>query len=219
MVGGDEYSTVSSATLLKARQGDDDAWNSIWTRYSHRTFRQTLRFGIGRSDAEDILLEVFRKVWTRLDDFSRNDPGQSLGAWINRITQTTVLDSLKQTQRTLPALGSDAAHIPDSSPQKLQDTPSPLWLAFWQAQRIVEHECSDRAWDCFRLVRLAHMPHSEIADMLGISVSNVSTIANRVFQRLRDQCIQQLTQANFVIDDDGRLIAVDVDCSQDSNNA
>lgn len=212
-----EYSTVSSATLLKARQGDDDAWGRIWTQYSSRILRQTLRFGIGLTDAEGITLDVFRKVWARLDDFSRNGTGQSLGAWINRITQTTALDFLKQQRRAPQDLGSGVARLvaPESSNADDDHAPSAVWLALWRAQGIVENECSDRSWECFRLVRFAQLPHSEIAEMLEMSVSNVSTTANRVFQKIREQCLAQLRDANLMVDQEGRLVPCDTESLTD----
>jgi DNA-directed RNA polymerase specialized sigma24 family protein len=205
----DDDSTISSATLLKARQRDNDAWSSIWKQYSPRVFRQALRLGISESDAEDITVEVFRKVWSRLDHFSRDDSGQSLGAWINRITQTTALDHLKRVCRVPEGLGAAAIQVPDRSGKQTDAGLSPLWLAFWQAEGIVENQCSQRAWECFRLARIAHLPHSEIACILGMSVTNVSTTANRVFERIREQCLRQLELANFTIDQEGRLVPRD----------
>ena len=204
-------STVSSATLLKARAGDEEAWRDIWTRYSSRIYRQTLRFGIRLADAEDITIDVFRKVWLRLEDFSRNGSGQSLGAWINRITQNSTLDFLKRRGREPQDLGSaaDLLAAPEASDSNDAAVPSPIWLALWRAQGIVENECSDRAWECFRLVRFARMPHAEIGEILGMSTTNVSTTANRVFQKIRQECILQLQRENVEVDDDGRMIVHD----------
>lgn len=209
MAGGGEDSTISSATLLKARQGDEDAWHSIWSQYSGRVFRQALRFGLPASDAEDITLEVFRKVWQRLGDFARDEAGQSLGAWMNRITQTTVLDALKKARRAPEGLGDGAGLLPAAASCRADHSPSPLWLAFWQALGIVEIECSARAWECFRLARIAQLPHAEIAELLEMSVSNVSTTANRVFVMIREQCIRQLQLAQIEVDEHGRLSSGD----------
>jgi RNA polymerase sigma-70 factor (ECF subfamily) len=203
----EENSTVSSATLISARMGDEEAWRSIWTRYSDRVFRQTLRFGIGTFDAEDITMEVFRKVWDRLQDFSRQTAGQSLGAWINRITQTTALDFLRKQQHAFLNLGSDVVQLKDlTTPEySSDDSPSIVWLAIWRARGIVENESSDRAWDCFRLSRFAHLPHSEIAELLGMSVSNVSTTTTRILRKIREECIRQLEIENILVDQNGKL--------------
>lgn len=208
-MGYDDESTISSATLLKARQGDNDAWNNIWKQYSPRVFRQALRLGISESDAEDITVEVFRKVWAWLHRFSRDESGQSLGAWINRITQNTALDLLKRSCKTPEGLGSGATQLPERSNQPADVSLSPLWLAFWQAHGIVENQCSERAWECFRLSRVAHLPHAEIAAILGMSVTNVSTTANRVFSKIREECVRQLELANFTLDEEGRLVPRD----------
>lgn len=203
----EENSTVSSATLISARMGDEEAWRSIWTRYSDRVFRQALRFGISTSDAEDITMDVFRKVWDRLQEFSRQTVGQSLGAWINRITQTTALDFLRKQQYAFLNLGSSVGQLEDLTTPKpsSQDVPSVVWLAMWRARGIVENESSDRAWDCFRLARFAHLPHSEIAELLGMSVSNVSTTTTRILQKIRQECIRQLEIENVLVDEVGKL--------------
>ena len=188
--------------------GDEGAWRSIWTRYSDRVYRQALRFGISTSDAEDITMEVFQKVWDRLQDFSRQTSGQSLGAWINRITQTTALDFLRKQQHAFPNLGFDVGQLADrTTPKSTSDEgPSVVWLAMWRARGIVENESSDRAWDCFRLARLAHLPHSEIAELLGMSLSNVSTTTARILRKIREECIRQLEIENITIDEKGKML-------------
>ena len=205
-------STVSSGTLIRARNGDGGAWASIWSRYSDRVFRQTLRIGVSVPDAEEVTVEVFRKVWSTLDNFSRAGASQSLGAWINRITQTTVLDLLKRKQSESPNLGSRAENLCQSLEKTGSGSgsaPSPVWLAFWQALGIVENECSEKAWECFQLARFAHLPHREIGLRLNMSDTNVSTTVRRVFEKIRDQSVLQLQQANFTIDADGHVVPME----------
>lgn len=212
----DANSTVSSGTLLNARRGDDDAWKSIWSRYSDRVFRQALRFGISESDAEDVTVNVFEKVWEKLDDFSRNGQQQSLGAWINRITQTSVLDHLRKRRRDMSDLASKIGLMAS------QDGPdddeggevSPVWLAFWRALGTVENDEPDRNWECFRMARFANLPHSEIVEKLGMpSVSSVSTQSNRVFKKIRDEAERQLQFMGFAVNSHGRL------CKSDRNGS
>lgn len=203
----DADSTISSGILLQARNGNDEAWRRIWTRYSGRVFRQASRFGIAPADAEDVTVEVFRKVWAKLDDFSRNGNEQSLGAWINRITQTTTLDFLRRQQREIAVWDSQAEGQPmeTSAPGDCGHI-SPVWLAFWQALGTVENEIPERNWECFQLARFAGLPHSEIGKRLGISSSNVSTTVRRVFEKIRDRAIEHLNSLGFQIDENGRLI-------------
>jgi len=208
----DANSTVSSGTLLNARRGDDDAWKSIWSRYSDRVFRQALRFGISESDAEDVTVDVFEKVWEKLDDFSRNGRQQSLGAWINRITQTSVLDHLRKRRRDMSDLGSRIGLVASQGDTEDDESGevSPVWLALWRALGTVENEESERNWECFRMARFANLPHSEIVEKLGMpSVSSVSTQSNRVFNKIRDEAERQLKLMGFAVDLNGDICKPD----------
>lgn len=187
--------TISSVCLLRARQGDSTAWDEIWSTYSNRVFRQILRFQLPTAIAEELTVDVFHKVWRNLEQFSRERPGESLGAWINRITSTSVQEYFRQQRRRTNGIGQVAAAVANQSAGgDLIREPSPCRMALWRALGIVENETSQLHWECFRLARFAGLPHSEIAQQLKMSVTNVSTIANRVYANIRHEAEQQRQQ-------------------------
>jgi DNA-directed RNA polymerase specialized sigma24 family protein len=56
---------------------------------------------------------------------------------------------------------------------------------------IVENETSELHWECFRMARFAGLPHAEIGQRLGLTSTNVSTIANRIYDSIRREAEHQ----------------------------
>lgn len=211
MVFEQEDSTISSATLRLAREGNNKAWEAIWSYYSDRVFRQCRRLGMSPREAEDVTVDVFRKVWMKLGSFSREESNQSLGAWIQRITETTALDQHRLRKQKQTLVG-DAAFTPltidcDQEIRGEARDLSPIWVALWRALAIVENNCSQRTWECFRMARFLHTPHQEISAQLGMTLTNVSTTVRRVFERIRDESILQLQLSGFAVDETGKITA------------
>lgn len=182
--------TISTSCLHRARQGDSLAWEQIWKTYSNRVYRQILRCDLPPATAEELTVDVFDKVWRNLHQFSRQQNSESLGAWINCITANSVRDYFRSLQRIPTPAGSCAGnhivHVESSA-----KAPTPGRLALWRAMGIVENETSERHWECFRMARFAGLPHAEIGQRLGLTSTNVSTIANRIYDSIRREAEHQ----------------------------
>ena len=73
-------------------RGDSRAQMRLYRKYVQAMFNTVVRMVPNRMDAEDIIQEVFVKVFQKLDQFK----GEStLGAWIKRITVNTTLNFIR----------------------------------------------------------------------------------------------------------------------------
>jgi len=78
--------------VRKSQQGDNRAQMRLYRKYVQAMFNTVIRMVPNRMDAEDIIQEVFVKVFQKLDQFK----GEStLGAWIKRITINTTLNFIR----------------------------------------------------------------------------------------------------------------------------
>ncbi len=73
--------------------GDREAFARFYDRYAPLVFTLTVRILGVRSEAEDLLQEVFLQVWSQADSY-RQDRG-SPEAWITTITRSRAIDRLR----------------------------------------------------------------------------------------------------------------------------
>jgi RNA polymerase sigma-70 factor, ECF subfamily len=90
-----EKTILSDRELVsEVRAGDEDAMGVLYDRYSSLVYAVALRVLADTAAAEDVLQEVFMKLWrspTRFDSHRGN-----LGAWLAVITRNRAIDVLRK---------------------------------------------------------------------------------------------------------------------------
>jgi RNA polymerase sigma-70 factor (ECF subfamily) len=90
---------VADETLAEAaRDGDHSAFDQIFERHRRRVARLAGRFFSRPERVEEILQDVFTKVYFNLDAYSP-DRGHSFTAWLTRVTINTCYDELRRARR------------------------------------------------------------------------------------------------------------------------
>jgi RNA polymerase sigma-70 factor, ECF subfamily len=86
-----------SALVQQMASGDSDAFLRFYERYASLAFTFALRLLGSRSDAEDLLQEVFLQVWRQARDYSpeRGSPE----AWLITMTRSRAIDKLRALRR------------------------------------------------------------------------------------------------------------------------
>lgn len=132
------------------------------------------------ADREDLLQEIAGQLWRAYPAY---DPVRRFTTWTYRIALNVAISHLRERQRRQErslALGDAMEDLPDTgaadpeAEQRLR-----LLHAFIERQRPL-----DRA---LLLLYLDERPQREIAEVLGISETNVSTKIGRLKQRIRDE--------------------------------
>lgn len=84
-----KYKSLSDEDLVKESIQDIQAFEVLIQRYEGRLLRFIIRISsAGTAEAEEILQEVFLKVWKNLNDFRDDMPFSS---WVYRITRNQVI--------------------------------------------------------------------------------------------------------------------------------
>jgi len=95
------------ALVDRAREGDPDAFASLYDRYVERVYRFALYRVHGDSAlAEDITSEVFLRALRKIKGFQWQ--GRDVGAWFLTIARNLVLDHFKSGRARLEVLGAEA---------------------------------------------------------------------------------------------------------------
>lgn len=87
------YSIEEQELVRRCLRRDDRAQMRLYRKYVQAMYNTVVRMVPNKMDAEDIIQEVFVKVFQKLSEFR----GEStLGAWIKRITVNTTLNFIRQ---------------------------------------------------------------------------------------------------------------------------
>jgi len=103
-VAGDDDVVV---LVDRAREGDPEAFASLYDRYVERVYRFVLyRVGGESALAEDITSEVFLRALRKIKGFTWQ--GRDVGAWFLTIARNLVLDHFKSGKFRLEIVGAEA---------------------------------------------------------------------------------------------------------------
>ncbi|GAB3835708.1 RNA polymerase sigma factor [Hymenobacter jeollabukensis] len=134
-------------------------------------------------DRQDLLQEMLVQLWQALP---RYDPARAAAStWVYRVALNTAISFHRRH------VGRRAARVP--LPPELPQPPDAEALEREQQLRQLEQFIDElRELDkALMLLYLENKSHADIADILGISVSNVATKVSRIKEQLRQRFARQ----------------------------
>jgi RNA polymerase sigma-70 factor (ECF subfamily) len=179
------YSTLDDETLIKLIvRSHADALSELYERYSRLIFSLALNLVGDHATAEEIMLDVFLRVWEKAGTYR---PGQAkVSTWLTSITRYRAIDVLRRRgarpeQRSVSwaEVSSDAVVSPDG----LEDTAE---LAM-QRQRV-RAAIAELPPDQKQALTLAYFKgytHRQIAETLDQPLGTVKTRIRLAMQKLR----------------------------------
>ena len=184
----DELSDEQLMTRLGGPEEIDAALSRLYDRYSRTVFGVGLKLlGGDRSSAEEVVQEVFLKVWRSSHTF---DPSRgSFSTWLYRVTRNVALDLYrKRTSRIRPVADGDSqiASARDSSagPEQVVDD---SWLS-WRISRALEGlETTQR--EVIELAYFQGLSQREISQRTGVPLGTVKSRTSSAMKRLRRELV------------------------------
>jgi RNA polymerase sigma-70 factor (ECF subfamily) len=167
--------------LRRVASGDREAFARLYDRYASPVFTFALRLLHTRSDAEDLLQEVFLQVWRQASDY-RAERG-SPEAWLMTITRSRAIDKLRSRRRTEQSVGAseealsgavDGRAGSDTAASDARLMVQGALAQLPEAQRLV-----------LELAYFDGLTQSEIAARLGEPLGTVKTRMRAGLERLR----------------------------------
>jgi RNA polymerase sigma-70 factor, ECF subfamily len=165
------------------------ALSKLYDRYSRTVFGVGLKILGDRSLAEELVQEVFLKVWRSSGTF---DPSRgSFSTWLYRVTRSVALDlyrkrahRIRQVSDGDPYVGS--ARDPSAGPQQVADE---SWLS-WRVSRALEVlDASHR--EVIELAYFSGLSQSEISERTGVPLGTVKSRTGSAYKSLRKELVVQ----------------------------
>jgi RNA polymerase sigma-70 factor, ECF subfamily len=174
--------TIALHLIQQIAKQDRDAFSQLYDRFSTLVFTLAMRMLKARSDAEDLLQEVFVQVWRQAQNYSaeRGSPE----AWIVNIARSRAIDKIRSIRRMQKSfvLTDDPARA--ESPENVESS------AVESETRLAMNSALANLPDMQRKVlELAYfdgLTQSEIADRLAEPLGTVKTRMRSGIQKLRE---------------------------------
>lgn len=172
----------SDAKLLeRISDGDRIAFQTLVERHTARGYRVAFRFLGRKADAEDILQDVFLRLWDKPWRYNALD-GTAFSTWLYRVISNASLNALKRKKFEI----SDddwLATIPDHTnpEQQVQDKQRMLQL------RHALEQLPPNQKQSLVLCFFEDFSNQEAADIMEISVVALQSLLMRAKRNLQEQ--------------------------------
>lgn len=173
------------ALIAQVAAGDLHALDALYTAYARPVFSLALRILGNTADAEEVVQDVFERVWRHAASFDAQRG--RLGTWLLSMTHHVAIDKLRKQQRRPATLTGAAAEraariVPDTaadvSGTVLEDVEAEqIRRALRSLPREQQH--------AIELAYFGGLSHLEIAALLGDPLGTVKARIRRGMGRLR----------------------------------
>lgn len=165
--------------IARTALGDRAAFGALYAATGPKLFGVVLRVLDNRADAEEVLQEVFVKVWHNAERYRAN--GLSPMTWLYTVARNSAIDRLRMRRPQAPL--DEAAELADLSPG-----PEAAAVASAQSARLrscLEALDPDRA-EAVRRAYLKGETYADLATRFGVPINTMRTWLRRSLLRLRE---------------------------------
>jgi RNA polymerase sigma-70 factor, ECF subfamily len=169
--------------IRRTGDGDRNAFEVLYRRYSRPVFGLALRRLGDRGRAEDAVQETFASIWRAARSYR---PERGPGApWLYAVARNAIIDRSRVRNEPPTDLPDEASS--DIGPDERAEAG---WTA-WRIHRALE-ELSPNERTVIELAYWSGLSQSEVAEYLGIPLGTVKTRTRAALARLADQLEEEL---------------------------
>lgn len=174
-----EKQNISDQTLLAGiAAGNEAAFRHLFDRYRARIYTYALRLSENTSMADEVVQDVFLKVWLKRKTLSEVE---NFSAWLHAIARNRMFDMMKLQAREMKTR--------ETAPLEEDPNNAELSLLEKEQQLLLKDalaKLSPRQQLIYNLSRNQGMKHEEIAHTLNISRNTVKTHLVHALRVIRD---------------------------------
>ncbi len=170
--------------LEKLSKGDVHAFNRIYKDYYARIFGFVHHTISSREDAEEIVQEVFIKIWDKKSDI---DPEKSFNSYIYTISKNSIHDYLRRVLRERKYIEEIITEF-SLIDNQLEDI-----VNYRETEKVIKQlieKLPPKRKEAFELSRFSNKTYREISSIMNISENTVDTHIRKSLAWLREGLIQ-----------------------------
>ncbi len=167
--------TISDEELVTnfRKTGDIKFFEELVNRYKDNIYNFTLRYLSQREDTEDLVQNIFVKVYFKLDKY--DETKASFKTWIYRVSKNTIYNKFRE--RKLSSLDDDP-----TDPHKEEDT--------YEREHLVQ-TALNKIGKKYKIVLLMYymegFSYNEISEILNVPLGTVKTRIRRAKEAIKNE--------------------------------
>ena len=172
------HSELTDGELIElVGQGDRDAFEELYRRYTRPVLGLALRRLGDRGRAEDALQEAFAAIWRSASSY---DPARGQGgAWLYTVARNAIVDGVRK--RPEPPMDAPDEPSTERGPDEHAEA---SWLS-WRVHSAIEL-LPDHERPVIELAYWGGLSQSEISEFLDVPLGTVKTRTRSALSRLAD---------------------------------
>lgn len=177
-MGDAELEQADAALVARMARGERAALSALYSRYAAKLLAVMIQILRDRSEAEDVLHDVFLEAWQKAASYSAERG--TVGAWLTLRARSRAIDRRRAAPRAravpLEAFGADGPIDPSVDPARIRD------------HRRLSKVFTVMTPDEQEVIVLGYfegLSSSEIAEKLGAPVGTVKSRTRSALQKLR----------------------------------
>ncbi len=170
--------------LVALTLANQDFFGCLVERYEPKLMRYIRRIsGVTQEDAEDLLQEIFLKVYRNLRDF---DPNLKFSSWIYRIAHNQVISGWRKTKSRPQVIKFEADDDFLKFVSTEEDLAGDVEKRFTGEEvRNIVNQLDEKYREVLVLKFLEGKDYQEISDILQKPLGTVATLINRAKKQFR----------------------------------
>ena len=170
------------AILIKARQGDADAFEQLVIPYERKLYAVCLRMMASAQDAQDALQDAMLRMWRGLQDF---DERARFATWAYRVTTNACLDALRKQKKRL-ASSLEALQEEGYMPEDPTASPEDVVIQNTRRQAVQDAlaELPPDARAALVLRDIQGESYEQVAEALGLTLGTAKSRIHRAREKL-----------------------------------
>ena len=179
---------IDPAVMRRVAEGDTVAFERVYDAFSEILYSLALRMLERPEDAEELLQEVFAKIWSDAADY---DPRRGAPlAWTITITRHKAIDRIRTTARRLRLYEAAEAEAKNNPPSVCQPAHDAEQSENAKAVRESLGMLPPEVRESIELAFFGGLSHSQIAEKLSIPITTVKSRIRRAMMQLRQSLRQ-----------------------------
>ncbi|MBC7537120.1 MAG: sigma-70 family RNA polymerase sigma factor [Ferruginibacter sp.] len=171
--------------LFKEEATKESAFTRIIKKYQEKLYWHIRRLVINHEDANDVLQNMFIKVWKGLDNFREDS---QLYTWLYRIATNESLTFLQQQKkRRSVSLSDDESFL---SNKLVADKDFDSNKLEWKLQLAIQ-KLPERQRTVFNLRYFSEMPYEEMSRVLETSEGSLKASYHHAVKKIEDYIINR----------------------------
>jgi RNA polymerase sigma-70 factor (ECF subfamily) len=176
---------TDETTVLLAKEGQREAFRTLYDRNREYIFRLAIRYVRSHQDAEDVMQETFIKAFKGIGRFDFR-VGSSFAAWLGTICVHCAIEHLRRSRRRSDETQMSLSDLPQE-PASTDPSPERAAIARRSLSDVERayRQLSPSQQVIFDLRHRQHLDIKEIAVRMDCSESNIKTQLGRSVAKLR----------------------------------